>query len=196
MKISLPPIIPLFFSGLFLASCSGDVQTETNTIAPSSSQSTLSQEAADLPEQESFKNTKTIGGFEYRVSVMNMLEFLDRKGETPAPEDRVSLQKQSLLFLEIASNDPGSIFDSKDIIMSREDISRYLMAEVKSDITVQQAQKRLSCVDVLYEGQWGKSNALRVAFLIDKPEPGVPCQITYYDRITGNGLIKFSIKNN
>lgn len=137
---------------------------------------------------------KQLGGLNYSMRILPMLDFLQRKGETVAAEDRDDLSKETVVLLEMAlENTQKDIWKNPGMQLSEEDAVNYLVGELASDLTIEQNGITRHATGTSFEGRTGAAHQLRVQLYFGNIDCKQPMKALYYDRLFGAGLIKFGI---
>jgi hypothetical protein len=130
----------------------------------------------------------------YSVSVIPATEFLQRKGERVAPEDRKSLSQETVLMLEFALADSQKdIWKYTGMRLSDEDAAQYLTGQLAADIVIEQGGKEWQPTGSSFEGRNGAVNKIRVQLFFGNIDCKQPLKVRLYDQLFGAGLIKFGI---
>lgn len=138
-----------------------------------------------------------IGKYIYRAKFLSALEFLEKKREKIAAEDREDLVREGVLILEIQTPEQTKdFFEDPGCLMDKETAYSYLSGEISGDITIIQGQEEITPVGSGFERSPEGPNHLRVLFFLGKMDLSLPFSVRYNDRLTGQGMIKFQLNKN
>jgi hypothetical protein len=144
------------------------------------------------------KKGKTISeSLNYSTSVIDALEFIKKRGEFPKPSDVKELVNESVIILEIESeNSNKSILDSKRLTKDRNDVNQYIVGDMLNDIWVLQNSKEIHPTGNNYENSFGSQNKMRTYFFFNGINKNEPFKIVYNDKLFGSGILNFGQNKN
>ena len=186
--------------GLMLFSCEAESGTKLQD-APNGPDIRQGKDFESLYLEESTDESasarKLVNAVGYSVSLVRALDFLDRKGERVAEEDKADLSREAALILETELKEGHrDIFDSPRMTLSKDDAIQYLVGKISEDVMIYQDTKEFKPTGVSYEGALGNKNKMRVILFFRDLDLNKKMRVSYYDRLLGSGIINFGVNNN
>src|SRR3989338_3245114 len=140
-------------------------------------------------DEKEISNQSTIHQIRYSIDVLSALEFLNRRGEEPDPNDVADLRRESVLILEMESTEElQEIFFSSRMQMDKEDAIKYLIGEISNDLVLKQGENEYSATGLQYDGML--KNKLRLFLFYKDIDVHAAIHVSFYDRLFGAGLIQ------
>ena len=180
-----------------------------NKLTPVNKQQKFNADIGTISDQDSKDNElfvkkqsdyleKEINGMNYSISFINGLDYVKRATYRKIDsEDESELAKESVIMLEFSTkNEFDNIFHSEKMNMQKDDAVQYLIGDILKDIKIIQDSSEIFSSNHSYEGQLGAKNKLRVTFYFNNIDLNHSFQIEFYDRLFGNGIIKFNKNTN
>lgn len=172
-------------------SCSKNSETENAVQKQKNINSTFIREGSFMRAE------KQINQLKITSTCINALDFLRRKKQRIDSIDIIELKKETVLILELESNNKyKSIFSEKEMKFDQNGFVEYAMSKICEDIYLSQKGKTILPNSSLYENSRTKINSIKLFFYFKDVNLEENYQLTFYDRIFGKGLIKLSFKNN
>lgn len=142
------------------------------------------------------QNEETINGITYTVKSMSGLDFVERKGENPTGSDAEILSNETVVMFEFQhTQNTDDFFDIEQVKLSKDDAIMYLSGQIIQDFTMEQKGEDVTAEGVLFEGLNSGLNRARVFLFFGDTDPKKTHEITYYDRLFGEGIIKLTTKH-
>ncbi len=186
--------IPLLF---FVIGC-GETTTsgrDTGTLEFATNQD-VDFNKPNQPVVSSKSSSKTHNGITYSFNMMSAIDFLTKKGEQVAKNDRDELSKETVVIVTFnSSNKNKNIFELEQMAFDKEVATQYLIDAFGKDVTIEQGGKTFSPTGVHYETGIGEIGQLRAFLYFEGINISNPAKVIYYDRLFGAGLLRFAIKN-
>jgi hypothetical protein len=192
-------MINRFYIGVLLSllfACSNESTSTPTLHIGAETIDTPVSDVSSMSEKPSALNSEQIQGISYSIKALSGLEFIERKGESPDPEDIAFLEEETVLLFEFEENEIGKkIFDSEQLTFDKDEAIKYLSGKIIGDIEIEQGEEKLIPDAALYEGISSSDSKIRVVLFFTELDKNKEFTLQYYDRLFGAGLIKLINKN-
>ncbi|MDH4472378.1 MAG: hypothetical protein QE487_07200 [Fluviicola sp.] len=193
MQQAIPPF--LFLIILLTSGCQDAAPTiPANQSAIGSSNGKVLEVHNNQTPKMGSSNSKTHNEITYSFQLMSALDFVTKKGEKVAASDTADLKKEVVMIATFQhAKSQKDILDSDQITLDKEAATQYLVGELASDVTLEQAGKKVSPTGVHYEKSVGQIGQVRAFLFFEDVSATQLSTIIYYDRLFGAGLMRFTV---
>ena len=183
-------IIPIVFLAFILA-CEKSTPEVSNDVKWNSNKE---EDSSDTELISEGKGKARSGSLRFKADLISAVDFIKLRGEVPAQEDLAQLAKEHVVILEVEdAKATTGIYSSKRLLLSKEDLSSYMMAGITNDLIVIQGDETYLAHSTLFDKDIGTTaggNTLRVFLFFNDLDDSKPFDIQFNDRLFGTGSIK------
>ena len=184
---------------LFLGSCKNEGPEEH--AAKDNFSEAFEQEAPDpVWKYESEMQSQVIhrfGEVSYIAKFLPALEFLARKKEKVAENDKKDLETESVILLEFSSRKQSvaDVLKLKQCALDYEKAIEYLSFRIESDMHVEQEGKIFTPTGTHFEREFNLSSRKRVLCYFKNIDPKKEFKLVFHDKLLGAGILKYTFEH-
>ncbi|MEX2482917.1 MAG: hypothetical protein WED10_00055 [Brumimicrobium sp.] len=134
----------------------------------------------------------------YEVKPISAIDFLERKGESIAPDDIEQLKKESVFILDISSlsTSKRTPFSLEQCTLDKETAIEHFAFNLEKEVQVKQGAKIFQPTGSHFERDFGVSDRLRVVFFFKDLSLNKSFEFIYIDRLFGAQELNFIFEQN